>query len=428
MPFSPKQREYIHRCSENIFNIAEGAVRSGKTICNVLAFAFALEYSPDRLHLATGVTLSAACLNIGDCNGFGLEHLFRGRCRWGKYKGSTCLNVDTETGRKTVIFAGGGKADSYKKIRGASYGMWIATEINKHYISPDDDCFIKEAFNRQLAAADRRIFWDLNPDYPSHPVYSDYVDKYREDKRLKVNYMKFTMRDNFAVTEDRRREIEAQYDPHSVWYRRSILGERVTAEGLIFKSFADDPQRYTVDRIPEDIAFISVGCDYGGNLSKTAFVAAAVRNNGKGVCIVDARKVDGEKGTVTPDRIEAEFVRFISDVTVKFGHDVRYAFADSEGQYLTAGLIRAAAAAGLTVRVSDCRKIPIMERISAKARLISEGKWTVLSNCRQVIESTASQTWDPNHPDRRLDNGTADIDTADAEEYAWERFISYMTN
>ena len=52
----------------------------------------------------------------------------------------------TLTGEKIVIFAGGGKADSYKKILGNSYGLWIATEINEHYDSDDSrTSFIKVA-------------------------------------------------------------------------------------------------------------------------------------------------------------------------------------------------------------------------------------------------------------------------------------------
>ena len=72
-----------------------------------------------------------------------------------------------------MIFAGGAASDSYKKIRGNSYGMWIATEINLHH-----DNTIKEAFNRQLAAKRRKIFWDLNPDHPKAPIYVDYIDNY----------------------------------------------------------------------------------------------------------------------------------------------------------------------------------------------------------------------------------------------------------
>src|SRR5699024_3008975 len=173
--FRNKHKKYIRKCRDNTINISEGAVRTGKTIDNVFAFAMELDRTPDKLHLATGSTAANAKLNIGESNGFGLEHIFRGRCRWGKFKGNECLYVSSITGEKVVIFAGGAKADSFKKIRGNSYGMWIATEINLHH-----DNTIKEAFNRQLMAENRKIFWDLNPSKPSHWIYTDYIDKYRK--------------------------------------------------------------------------------------------------------------------------------------------------------------------------------------------------------------------------------------------------------
>ena len=82
--FGEKHRDYMRRCLGASVCVAEGAVRSGKTVDHVFVFAKLLEDAPDRLHLATGPTLANARLNIGSCNGFGLEALFRGRCRWGK--------------------------------------------------------------------------------------------------------------------------------------------------------------------------------------------------------------------------------------------------------------------------------------------------------------------------------------------------------
>ena len=165
--FSEKHSRYIRRCATATVNVAEGAVRAGKTVDNVFAFAYLLEDAPDRIHLATGATLGAAKLNIGDCNGLGLEGIFGPRARWGKYRGNECMKIMTRTGEKIVIFSGGKNADSFKRIRGNSYGMWIATEINLHH-----DTMIKEAFNRQLAAKRRRVFWDLNPSSPGAPSRS----------------------------------------------------------------------------------------------------------------------------------------------------------------------------------------------------------------------------------------------------------------
>ncbi len=424
--FSDKQKEYLTRCRDATYNFAEGAVRSGKTVCNILAFARALEESPDKLHLATGVTIAAAKLNLGDCNGFGLEHLFRGRCRWQRYHDNPALYVETKTGPKRIIFAGGGKSDSYKRIRGNSYGLWLATEVNKHHIADDDTCFLQEAFNRQLAAKRRQVFWDFNPDYPKHPVYVKYVDKFRREG-LNVNYMHFTIFDNPTVGKKQLESILRQYQEGSVWYRRWILGERCAAEGLIFPAFTEHPERWTVSAPPRDIAFLSVGCDYGGTASRTVFTAVGIREDFRGVCVVDCKRLPQGKGKITPDELEREFISFLFGLEKKFHLRPRYAFMDSEGQYLTNGIRSACAAAGLAVAVCDCKKVTISDRIACKMRLMNEGRWSVMEGCKAVIDSTAELVWDTNAPDRRLDNGTTDVDTADAEEYAWSAWIKQFS-
>ena len=124
--FSDKHKEYIRRCRDCTYNVAEGAVRAGKTVDNVIAFCKELRDTPDKLHLATASTAATAKLIIGDCNGFGIEHYFRGQCKWGKYRGNEALIVRgkfTNYREKIIMFVGGGKSDSYKKFRGTSIGM-----------------------------------------------------------------------------------------------------------------------------------------------------------------------------------------------------------------------------------------------------------------------------------------------------------------
>lgn len=234
--WTAKHKEYMHKGIKATISVAEGAVRAGKTVDNVAMFAKMLELGvQDKIHLASGSTSANAKLNIGDCNGFGLEYIFRGRCKWSKYKGNECLRIKTTNREYIVIFVGGSKADSFKKIRGNSYGMWIATEINLHH-----DSFIKDAFNRQIASKTRRVFWDLNPSSPANFIYKDYIDKFEETYGERYNYEHFTIRDNASITEERIRDIESQYDKNSVWYRRDILGERCNAEGLVYPMFNKD--------------------------------------------------------------------------------------------------------------------------------------------------------------------------------------------
>jgi hypothetical protein len=102
--FSPKHKAYIKRALQCDFSVAEGAIRSGKTIDHCIIAAAYLETCPDKIHLASGSTLPNAKLNIGDCNGFGLEHLFRGRCRWGKYKENEALYIQQKPAKKLCCF------------------------------------------------------------------------------------------------------------------------------------------------------------------------------------------------------------------------------------------------------------------------------------------------------------------------------------
>lgn len=239
--FGDKHIEYIRKCQSNIYNIAEGAVRAGKTVDNVFAFAHELETTPDKIHLATGSTSANAKLNIGDANGFGLESIFRGQSHWGKYKGNDCLYIKgpkTQFKQKIVIFAGASLANSFKKIRGNSYGMWIATEINLHH-----DNTIKEAFNRTLASKRRKFFWDLNPDHPRAKIYVDYIDKYVEraakgELSGGVNYQHFTIFDNVNISDESRNEFISQYEKGTIWYQRDILGIRCVATGLVYPMFS----------------------------------------------------------------------------------------------------------------------------------------------------------------------------------------------
>ncbi|MBP3377995.1 MAG: terminase family protein [Clostridia bacterium] len=426
--FGARHREYMRQAYRSTVNVAEGAVRAGKTIDNVFVFAALLERSPDKLHLASGSTLGNAKLNIGECNGLGLEHIFEGRCAWTKYRGNDALRVQTAVGERIIIFSGGKNADSFKRIRGNSYGMWIATEINLH-----SDSFIKEAFNRQLAARDRRIFWDLNPSSPNHFIYSDYIDRFADVGEPEYyNYAHFTIRDNPVISPERLREITAQYDPGSVWYRRDILGERCAAEGLIYRRFADDPASFTIDDVPvADIEFVTVGIDFGGNRSRTTFVATALlRGEGGrygGVAVIGEHAISGGKGEIDSGRINGEFSAFIRRIRQRWqGVYIKYIFADCEAQYLINGLRRHLArdAELGSITVMDSAKRPISDRIAFVVSLMSAGKFFLLRDCVLLRDGLSGAVWDEkSEGDKRLDNFTSDIDILDAMEYSIERYM-----
>lgn len=284
-PFSNKHKLYIKNSLNNKMSVAEGAIRSGKTIDNCIIAAMYLETCRDKIHLASGSTIGNAKLNIGVCNGYGLENLFAGRCKWGKFRDNEALFIATKTGEKVVIFAGGAKADSYKRILGNSYGLWIATEINEHFDSDDSRIsFIKVAFGRQIAAKSPKILWDLNPCHPGHAIYKNYIDAFKNEYVGGYQYEHFTIADNLSITAQRRQEIESQYTKGSVWYRRDILGERCIAEGLIYpmwENAIEEPPKPIYDkfgRVLNEPTEYVISMDYG---TQNAFAAYLFGKYGK---------------------------------------------------------------------------------------------------------------------------------------------------
>ena len=439
--FSEKHKEYIRRCRRCSYNVAEGAVRAGKTVDNIFAFAYELKTTPDRIHLATGSTVGNAKLNIGDCNGLGLEWIFRGQCHWGKYKDNEALFVkgpSTSWQQKIVIFAGGGKEDSYKKIRGNSYGMWIATEINLHH-----DKTIKEAFNRQLAAKRLKVFWDLNPDNPRAAIYSEYIDRYQKQQEAGefpggYNYMHCTIYDNINITPERLHEIESRYDVNSIWFLRDIKGMRVVATGLIYRRFADDITAgigtFRIQGKPTDLMEINLGIDFGGSGSGHSFTATAITRGYHNVIALASEWIrckdeSGNQIEIDPQMLGDMFCNFVRRVLGKYGY-VTTVYADSAEQTLIAGIRSSLRRNGLGwIRVENALKAPINDRINAVLILMAQGRFQyVEGECDSLVNALCTAVWDPKELTKnvRLDDGTSDIDSLDSFEYTLERRISQL--
>jgi phage terminase large subunit len=78
------------------------------------------------------------------------------------------------------------------------------------------------------------------------------------------------------------------------------------------------------------------------------------------------------------------------------------------------------------VRILDCIKARIIDRINLTCRLIGSGRFYVHDTCPEVIESLCSAVWEKDKDDIRLDNGTTNIDVLDAMEYALSSAMSSL--
>ena len=436
--FSYKHKKYINKALDNKYNVADGAVRSGKTIDNCIIFSMLLEISPDKIHLASGSTLANAKLNIGECNGFGIEHIFKGFCRWGKFNDNDALFINLPgKEEKIVIFAGGGKADSYKKILGNSYGLWIATEINEHYDSDDSkESFIKVAMARQLASEMPKIIWDLNPSDPTATIYEWYIDKWKEGIVGGYNYQHFTIEDNLSITKERKLEIESQYTPGSIWYQRDILGLRVVATGLIYSEFKDyhiikqtewnainEDGSYKND-IRNALKFITIGVDFGGNISAHSFNATGFCNQFKKIITIKQKRIPER---IDDQRLCEEFINFIKNIQEEYkGINIIDIRCDSAEQTLIAGFERALRENGIGIPIHNAIKGSILDRIRFYCKMFSTNKYYILEECKPLILAFKTAVWEKDKNDVRLDDGKHDIDSLDAQEYSTEPYMKVL--
>ena len=263
-PLCDKQSRYIRRSLTSWLNVAEGGKRAGKNIMNIIAWATCLEDHPDKIHLAAGVSISAAKLNILDSNGFGLINFYRGRCREGHYEDRDALYIQTRTGEKVILIAGGRDKGTEAKIKGQTYGSVYITEAN--------ECceeFIKECMTRTLTSHNRKLFMDLNPKAPQHWFYVDFLNFYDQQSAASMltgyNYEHFTVLDNLSITTTALRELLMTYDRKSFWYATDILGLRTAPNGIIYDCWTSDNLYDAADKPDNwrDTCTRIIAIDYG---------------------------------------------------------------------------------------------------------------------------------------------------------------------
>lgn len=399
--FSDKHKNYIKTALNYKQSVAEGAVRSGKTIDHCIIFSIYLETCEDKIHLASGSSLPNAKLNIGDCNGFGLEHIFRGRCRWGKYKSNEALFVQTKTGEKIVIFTGGGKSDSYKSILGNSYGGWIATEINEHYDCEDSrTSFIKVAMARQIASVHPFTLWDLNPSNPNADIYKNYIDKFMGFDWYR--YEHFNIFDNATMSQERIEEIQSKYDRNSVWYKRDILGERMVAEGLVFPYFANDckPYLFKYQSLKEKMkeqgkrfSHLIIGVDFGDNGSKYSWHLTGFTNDWDCMWALDEGDME-KSNAIDATKFCKAFVRFYKRCIECYGY-VEWIFCDSASNTLINTLRAYFYAEGLDGSIiAPVKKNELTDRPITVDSLLVTGRLKIEEHCNNLINALSELVWD----------------------------------
>lgn len=440
-PFSRRQEEYMYRCFDAWFNVAEGGKRGGKNVLQTLIFCMLIEIHKNRIFLISGVSVASAKLNILDCDGYGMLNYFEGRCREGKYQDRDCLYIQTKLGEKIVLISGGGKDGDEKLIKGNTYGMAYVTEANECHPK-----FLKEVFDRTVSSSDRKVFHDLNPKEEEHWYYEEILDFHEQqqenDQYYGYNYGHFTLVDNMSLSDAKIRKILNTYDKETVWYKRDMKGMREIAEGIIFRRFANNNDPYLYDdaelfeeytenekkkaRLKKKPFKITIGVDFGGNGSMTTFVAMAYFNKYHDFRTAEEGGIPLSKD-IDADKICEEFIRFYRMVIEKYGN-VDWVFPDCAGTTMINSLRSAARKAGLPYRnIVGCRKNAVEERPKMVDLLFNTGRLKINKRCVRLRKAIGKLRWDEDHPDKPEDKNIGNCnDWWDAFCYCLLNFVEFI--
>lgn len=317
-------------------------------------------------------------------------------------------------GKKCHVL-GADKINQVARIQGATIEYCYGDEITTW----NQEVF--EMLKSRLRTDSSFFDGTCNPTFPKH-WFKKFLDSDAD-----IFQQSYTIDDNPFLPPQIVAELKKEY-AGTVFYDRFILGKWKAAEGIIYRSFADALDDYKVDLTPEyikDIAFISIGVDFGGNKSKTKFVATAFHRNFSKLTAIADYEISGSKGDVDASIVNMELVGFIQRLKTRFpALPIKYVWADSAEQYLITGLFKAIRLNfGTSIDVGDSAKRPIKERIIAANTLFNTKRLFISRDCKILENGLTDALWDNDKPDERLDDFTSDIDVLDAFEYSWERFI-----
>lgn len=408
MLLSPKQIEFV-KSGTRRWNFKGGATRSGKTYLDfkwMIPIRIRERIGLDGLTVILGVTKSTIERNV-------LEPM---RNIYGDALVGTISSDNTAMlfGEKCYCL-GAEKVSQVSKIRGASIKYCYGDEV------ADWSVEVFELLKSRLDKEYSKFDGTYNPQYPTH-----WLKKFL-DSDADIFSQTYNIDDNPFLPEAFKENLKKEY-AGTVFYDRYIRGLWVAAEGLVYPSFAADPEKYIIDdplewAIKNNTRFsiVSMGVDFGGTGSATKFQATGITPSGT-VVALDEEYIKGE---IDPSRLNQKFTAFCKAVTGKYG--AAYTRADSAEQILIRGLVNTAYAEGLSTQIKNALKMRINDRIVLTILLMKQGRLLVSRSCPHLIEAFSTAMYDSKSlDDSRLDDGTTDIDSLDAFEYSIEPYYKQL--
>lgn len=308
-PFSIKQKKvltwWLPESPANSKDgvIADGSIRSGKTVSMALSFVIWAMQSFDEQNFAMcGKTIGSFRRNVLMV----LKLMLASRGYKVKdHRADNFVEISFK-GKVNYFYIFGGKDErSQDLIQGITLAGVLFDEVA---LMPES--FVNQATGR--CSVDGSKFWfNCNPDGPYHWFKTEWIDRAEEKNLL---YLHFTMDDNLSLTEKIKQRYASLYS--GVFYQRYILGLWVVAEGIIYDMFS--AAKHIIENITSNATTkYYISCDYGTQ-NATVFLLWQSGSEGKWYCIDEYYYSGRDESTQKTDNAYADdLAAFIGDKPIE---------------------------------------------------------------------------------------------------------------
>lgn len=398
-PFSKKQRKVLNWwCDTSPVKdydgiIADGAIRSGKTVCMSLSFVFwAMATFNGQNFAMCGKTIGSFRRNVL----FWLKLMLRSRgYKVVDHRADNLVEISRKGVTNNFYIFGGKDERSQDLIQGITLAGLFCDEVA---LMPES--FVNQATGR--CSVDGSKYWfNCNPDGPYHWFKVNWIDKAigylgkAKARRLKEEaeqkgealelkkllYLHFTMDDNLSLSEEIKARYRSMYT--GVFFKRYIMGRWAMAEGIIYDMF--DAKKHVQKMLSFSKYLIDggryVSIDYGTQ-NATVFLLWNKGIDKKWYCIREYYYSGRDKGI---QKTDAEYADDLAEWLD--GTGIKAVIVDPSAASFIAELTKR----GYSVIPADNN---VEDGIRFVAALLNREKIIFSSSCENTIKEFASYIWD----------------------------------
>nr|DAM07023.1 MAG TPA: large terminase [Caudoviricetes sp.] len=429
---SPKYKAFLKHNAPVEF--LEGTTAAGKTTVGVVKFMLKVAQSPKKLHILSGLDLGTIEKNIINKD-LGILDIFGSLVQYNASgKGQHSL-PHLAFKDKIIYVLGYDNKARWKKALGGQYGCLYIDEINIA-----DMEYVREASMRcdYLMAT-------LNPDDPSLPVYSEYINhsrplpEYKDDAPEEINQMLneepkpgwvhwfFSFTHNLGLTEEKKAQIIGNVPVGTKLYKNKIQGLRGRATGLIFNL---EKRNIITPARAKEFKYTLFSCGVDTSYSRNSEDTFSFTFTGITICrkkITLAEQIYNNKDLLvplSPSDIPPKLVEFLDKCKGDWGF-ARNVFIDSADQATILECQKYKRANGSIYMFQPAwKKTQIIDRINLECGWLSHEDSLIVDTCKEHIRERNIYSWkeDKDEPEDRNDH------TVNSDQYSWLPFKDRIGN